>query len=109
MADTQPQLQRWCAPCPPFPSISLPLSLSLSRLPITYNAAISTCEKAGEWARDLQFLEGMANSRVEAHTITYSAAISACEKAGEWVRALQLLQGMANSRVEADTITYNAS
>ena len=47
---------------------------------ITYNAAISACEKAGEWASASQLLDGMAKSRVEADTITYNAAISACEK-----------------------------
>ena len=48
---------------------------------ITYNAGISACEKAGELARALQLVDGMANSRVETDTITYNAAISACEKA----------------------------
>jgi pentatricopeptide repeat protein len=30
----------------------------------TYNAAISACEKAREWARALQLLSSMANPRV---------------------------------------------
>ena len=55
---------------------------------ITYSAAISACEKAGDWVRALQLLQGMANSLVEANTISYNAAISACEKAGDKVRAL---------------------
>ena len=55
---------------------------------ITHSAAISVCEKAGEWVRALQLLQSMANSLVEANTITYNAAISACEKAGDWVRAV---------------------
>ena len=55
---------------------------------ITYSAAISACEKAGDWVRALQLFQGMANSLVEANTITYNAAITACEKAGEWVRAV---------------------
>ena len=55
---------------------------------ITYNAAISACEKAGDWVRALQLLQGMATSLVEANTISYNAAISACEKAGDWMRAL---------------------
>ena len=65
---------------------------------ITCSAAISACEKAGEWARALQLLDGMAKSRVEADTITYNAAISACEQVCDWVRALQLLGGMATTR-----------
>ena len=55
---------------------------------ITYSAAISACEKAGDWVRALQLLQGMATSLVEANAISYNAAISACEKAGDWVRAL---------------------
>ena len=46
---------------------------------ITHSAAISACEKAGEWARTLQLPEGMANSRVEANTIMYNAGISTRE------------------------------
>ena len=42
---------------------------------ITYNGAISACEKAREWVRVLQLLSSMANIRVEANTITYNAAI----------------------------------
>ncbi len=41
-----------------------------------YNAAISACEKGGEWTRALQLLEAMVQGRVERDTIAYSAAIS---------------------------------
>ena len=47
---------------------------------ITYSAAISACEKGGQWQRALQLLEDMQAKGIPADTITYSAAISACEK-----------------------------
>eukprot|EP00975_Prorocentrum_lima_P048631 10175438-Prorocentrum_lima.AAC.1 len=58
---------------------------------ISYNAAISACEKGGEWVRALELLVGMVDAKVEASVISYNAAITACRHAGEWTRALQLL------------------
>eukprot|EP00975_Prorocentrum_lima_P031894 6695567-Prorocentrum_lima.AAC.1 len=58
---------------------------------ITYNAAISACEKRGEWVKALELLMGMGNVKVEANTISHNATVSACEKCGEWVKALELL------------------
>ena len=40
---------------------------------ITYSAAISACEKAGDWARALQLLDGMAN---------FSIGVWHCSSAG---------------------------
>ena len=46
---------------------------------VTYNAAISACEKGGEWGQALALLSRMAMDKVEMHTFTYNVAISACE------------------------------
>merc|ERR1712228_119802 len=56
---------------------------------ITFNAAISACEKAGQWEKALQLFGAMAKSNVELDTITFDAAICACET-GERKHALQL-------------------
>ena len=45
---------------------------------ITYIAAISACEKAVEWVRALQLLDGMADIRAEANTITYLESFPEC-------------------------------
>ena len=50
---------------------------------ITCSAAISACEKVGEWLKTLELLSTMVQGRVQVNTITYSAVISACEKGGE--------------------------
>eukprot|EP00933_Yihiella_yeosuensis_P066327 TRINITY_DN7055_c0_g1_i6.p1 TRINITY_DN7055_c0_g1~~TRINITY_DN7055_c0_g1_i6.p1 ORF type:complete len:105 (-),score=15.20 TRINITY_DN7055_c0_g1_i6:178-492(-) len=49
---------------------------------ITYNAAISACEKGGQWELALNMLSLMPQANVVANEITYSAAISAYEKGG---------------------------
>ena len=46
---------------------------------ITCNAAVSACEKGGEWAHALDILGNMARSSIAMATITCNAAISACE------------------------------
>ena len=56
-----------------------------------YNAAISTCEKGGQWELALTLLETMCKKRVWPDTTSYSAAISACEKSKQWEGALVLL------------------
>ena len=49
---------------------------------ITYNSAISACEKGEQWQQALELFERMRGECVQRNTCTYSAAISACEKKG---------------------------
>eukprot|EP00967_Tisochrysis_lutea_P006245 scaffold7418_cov31-Tisochrysis_lutea.AAC.3 len=58
---------------------------------ITYSAAISACDKAGEWTRALQLLRRMQTEGVPPDLIIFNAAIGACARAGEWQRAVSLL------------------
>ena len=44
-----------------------------------FNAAISACEKGGQWLLALHLLDCMLNSNVQPGIVPYNAAISACE------------------------------
>ena len=58
---------------------------------ISYNAAMSACDKGRQWQRALEVMEGMPQRALKPDVIGYSAAISACDKGGQWQRALDCL------------------
>ena len=74
-----------------------------------YSAAITACEKGGQWRRALALLDEMRASRVTPNDYSFNAAISACEKGGQWRRALDLLDEMRASRVTPDAFSFNAT
>jgi pentatricopeptide repeat protein len=76
---------------------------------ISFNAAISACEKGGQWQRALSLLEEMRAAGVTPNVISFSAAISACEKGGQWQRALSLLEEMRAAGVTPNVISFNAA
>ena len=47
---------------------------------ISFSAAISACEKGGQWERALSLLGKMRKAGITSNVISFSAAISACEK-----------------------------
>ncbi len=88
---------------------------------ITFNAAISACEKGGRPDKALQLFEHLLNegpkfpAPVYPDTITYNAALSAYKMGGQPDKALQLFEDLLNkgpkfpTPVYPDTITYNAA
>lgn len=88
---------------------------------ITFNAAISACEKGGRPDKALQLFEHLLNegpkfpAPVYPDTITYNAALSACEKGGQPDEALQLFEHLLNegpkfpTPIYPGTITYSAA
>ena len=54
---------------------------------ISFSAAISACEKGGQWERALSLLEDIKSRGVEPDVISFSAAISACEQCDEMAKA----------------------
>eukprot|EP00913_Durusdinium_trenchii_P024322 g22834.t2 len=81
----------------------------MPRNTFSYSAAISACEKAGNWSVMLLLLEDMLLERVPWNVVTCSACIAACEKGREWRRALQMLRQMRAAEVEPNTFSYNSA
>merc|ERR1739841_325877 len=76
---------------------------------ISYSAAISACEKGGQWQVALGLLATMQEAALVPNVISYSAAISACEKCGQWQEALGLLATMQEADLVPNVISYNAA
>ena len=67
---------------------------------ISYNSAISACEKGQQWGQALSLLPKMRRSRLEPNVISYSSAISACEKGQQWEQASNSSPETRRSRLE---------
>ena len=76
---------------------------------VTYSAAISACEKAGQWQVALKLLELMVASHVQPNVISYNAVISACTQGSQWEQALNLFEPMSLNRVWPNNVSYNAA
>eukprot|EP00397_Hematodinium_sp_SG-2012_P018259 GEMP01018700.1.p1 GENE.GEMP01018700.1~~GEMP01018700.1.p1 ORF type:complete len:778 (-),score=183.43 GEMP01018700.1:398-2710(-) len=79
------------------------------RTVVSYSAAISACEKAGEWVAAVRLLDTMKAENVAPNAIAYSATISACARAAEWSVALNIFDSMLSEKVKKDVIVFNAA
>eukprot|EP00435_Cladocopium_sp_Y103_P058656 s309_g20.t1 len=76
---------------------------------VSYSAAISSCEKAGNWSVMLLLLEDMLRETLRPNVVTLSACVACCEKGREWRRALEVLRQMERMQVTANSFTYNSA
>eukprot|EP00439_Symbiodinium_sp_Y106_P029762 s2237_g3.t1 len=81
----------------------------VSRDIITYNATLSSLQKAGQSQKASELFDSMPVSQVSPDLISYNTTISACEKSGHWQRGLQLLQGIRSGGFRPDVISYSAA
>eukprot|EP00435_Cladocopium_sp_Y103_P027764 s910_g6.t2 len=73
---------------------------------IFYGAAMTACEKAGQWFPALRILVA---PQVHPDVVNFNAAISALAVAGRASQAQDLLDCMAPRRLYATTVSYNAA
>ena len=59
---------------------------------VSYNAAMSACEKGKHWEGALVVLHEMVCHALTPNLVSYIAAISACKKGKQWEGVLGLLQ-----------------
>ena len=93
----------------PLPRLDRMPSMKMCPNVVTYNAAISSCEKGSQWQLALHLLWTAVGGRVSPDIITYSAAMSACETEGQWQTALQLFQIMNCKSLLLDVISFNVA
>ncbi|OLQ06731.1 Pentatricopeptide repeat-containing protein, chloroplastic [Symbiodinium microadriaticum] len=75
----------------------------------SYSAAISSCEKCGQWPQALHLLAEMQEDEVEPNVYSFSAAISACAVDGQWQNAFLVFWKMVSAGVTPNLITLNAA
>ncbi|CAJ1415215.1 unnamed protein product [Effrenium voratum] len=73
---------------------------------ICLNAAVSACEKAGQWQWALELVSSKASLR---DTTTFNAAVSSCGRGSNWQMALELLRVMKQEHLQQDVISYHAA
>ena len=58
---------------------------------ISFNAAISSCEKSGRWQEALKVFWNAGLKAVQRNEVTFNAVINACKATGHWLYGLVLL------------------
>ncbi|CAK0868361.1 unnamed protein product [Prorocentrum cordatum] len=76
---------------------------------VSCNAAISACEKCGQWQRALVLLGEAEETSAEPDVLSYNAAISACDKGGKWQFAWLLINALRGNTLKPDCISYSAA
>lgn len=69
------------------------------------NAAISACDRGGQWQKALEYFDKMDQMRIPRDAITYSATISSLGKGKQWEGALRVFDHMKKSGIKADVVT----
>ena len=59
---------------------------------VSYNAAVSACEKGRQWEWSLALMSEAVGERLTPNVITLSATITACEKAGLMPNSVRVLE-----------------
>ena len=75
---------------------------------VSFNAAISACEKCGEWQMALRLLSKMFAAAIFPTVISFNASISACDKSSQWQMALSLLSLVPATKIAPNVITFSA-
>ncbi|CAE7235280.1 unnamed protein product [Symbiodinium sp. KB8] len=74
----------------------------------SYSAAMSVCERAGQWQKGLQILQQMKAATTQADVVVYNAAISTCGHAGQWERSMALFKELQDEALQCNVISCNS-
>ena len=76
---------------------------------ITYSAAISSCEKGGQWQWALLLFKDLLCKKLEGNRITYTSTISACEKGQRWQWALHFMAELHSATIKCNSMAHYAA
>eukprot|EP00973_Karenia_brevis_P057959 8068712-Karenia_brevis.AAC.1 len=76
---------------------------------ISFNAAISACEKNGQWQIGTPSLVELCRGGLPLKVISFSAAISAYKKDGQWQRVMPLLAAMRAEGLPPSMDSFSAA
>eukprot|EP00973_Karenia_brevis_P044086 6109456-Karenia_brevis.AAC.1 len=76
---------------------------------MSFNAAISACEKNGLWLRVAPLLNEMWRERLTPVEIRFNTAITSCEKGGQWQFAAMMHDETRGESLRSDVISFNAA
>ncbi|CAK9105886.1 unnamed protein product [Durusdinium trenchii] len=74
---------------------------------VTWNSAISACDKGQQWHIALVLLDEMKQTDIKADVVSYNTAMSACCRSHNWILGMELLDKMRWTRLEMDRVTLN--
>lgn len=76
---------------------------------ISFNSAISTCDKAGEWQLAISLMEEASQARLFPGIVTFNSCINACQESSSWTISLQLFHAMPMRRLKPDVISFTSA
>ena len=76
---------------------------------VVLSAAVSACERVGQWKVALDLLSRLWRTGAVVDEILYISVISACSRSSEWRAALQLMSDMAGSNIVASEISISSA
>eukprot|EP00913_Durusdinium_trenchii_P033234 g31112.t1 len=83
--------------------------VTIKRIVISFNSAVSACEKGREWQRALLVLKRLPFDDLRPSVISFNSAISACETSGYWRAALQLVRLMMFIELTPTAVTCSSA
>ncbi|CAJ1390699.1 unnamed protein product [Effrenium voratum] len=83
--------------------------VSCAQCEVTFNAAMSACEKMCAWRGGLQLFSELLCNNLQVDTIGFSVTISSLQRLGRWQPASKLLRDMPVWRIHRNTVGANAA
>ena len=76
---------------------------------ISYNSAISACERGGHWRLAFNLLEELLERSLPADSVTFNAILSVIEKGRDWKQAKTFLRRLRAFQVKLSLVAYNSA